>query len=347
MSSSVESKPKRAPQQKRIHKELSQYQRPSRGHSIWQLVNTIIPFLGVFYAAIWAFDHSFWYALPLTILSAGFMIRTFIIFHDCGHGSFFRSRKANDFWGMVTGILTFTPYYFWRASHAKHHATSANLDKRGYGDVWMMTVREYLEASRKERLKYRLYRNPFVMLVLGPLFITLITHRFVRGRAKNDKERWSVYITNLGILVIASAMTYLVGFKSYIIVQTLTLLFGLMTGIWLFYVQHQFEGVYWARDGEWDFTVASLEGGSFYDLPAVLRWFTGSIGYHHVHHLNSSIPNYRLAKCHESIPDLQEISPVKLWPSFKALGYRLYDEERGEMIGFKDLKTQRMARTAA
>lgn len=327
-----------------ITRELTTYQGPSTGKSIWQLVNTLIPFISLWGVAYYAMNISFWLALPVIVVTSGFLIRSFIIFHDCGHQAFFRSRKVNAFWGYITGVLTFTPYYYWHANHAKHHATSGNLDKRGYGDVWMMTVEEYLAASPKEQLKYKLYRHPTIMFLLGPLFIMLITHRFIRRNA-NRKEKISVYGTNLGILVMATLGVLLFGWKSYLILQFSILYLGLILGVWLFYVQHQFEDVYWTRTGSWDFVTASLEGGSFYRLPKVLRWFTGSIGYHHVHHLNPRIPNYNLAKCHDDIPKLQEIRPVDFLASFKSLRYRLLDERTGKMVGFREAR-QRASQSA-
>ncbi len=325
-----------------VNKVISRYQRPSELRSYWQLANTLIPFAALWAIMAWTLTISFWLTLPLMMLSAGFLIRTFIIFHDCGHGSFFRSNRANDVVGYITGIITFTPYHYWRNSHAKHHATSANLDKRGYGDVWMMTVEEYRNSPRFERIKYRLYRNPVVMFLLGPLFLILVTHRMVR-RDSSKAERWSVHGTNAGIAVIAVLMSLAIGWKAYVIIQFSILYIGIMSGIWLFYVQHQFEGVYWARQPHWDFTAASLEGGSFYKLPRILHWFTGSIGYHHVHHLNSRIPNYNLSKCHEEVPILAKSPTIGFFASFKSLRFRLWDEKSERLISFGELKRIRYA----
>lgn len=320
-----------------IRKAFAPYQRPTRLKSTWQLVNSIIPYVVLWYAAYHLLHVSFLLMLPVAVIAAGFMIRIFIIFHDCGHGSFFRSKRANDFWGVITGVITFTPYHYWRASHAKHHATSANLDKRGHGDVWMMTVNEYVNASRFERLQYRLYRNPLVMFLLGPLFILLITHRFVR-RDATRAQKLSVYGTNLGIVIVGVGLSLAMGVWNYLLIQFSILFMGVMAGIWLFYVQHQFEDVYWAREGEWDFVTASLDGGSFYRLPAVLRWFTGSIGYHHIHHLNSRIPNYNLPRCQREIERLEQPTrSIGVWKSLKALSYRLWDEEKQVMVGFGEV----------
>lgn len=326
-----------------ITKEIATFQKSSSASSIWQLANTLIPYGLLWALAYFAYSYSYWLALPVIILASGFTIRTFIIFHDCGHQSFFRSRKANDFWGTITGVLTFTPYYYWHANHARHHATSSNLDKRGAGDVWMMTVAEYEAATPRERLQYRLYRHPLVMFLLGPLFMTLITHRIVRRKATR-KEKVSVYGTNLGILAVGIAASLIMGWKAYLVLQFSILYVALILGIWLFYVQHQFEDVYWSRTNGWNFITASLEGGSFYKLPAVLRWFTGSIGYHHVHHLNPKIPNYNLAKCHDQFQELNSIKPVKLFSSLKSLNFRLLDEETGTMVGFREAKRLQQSR---
>lgn len=320
-----------------VSPRLATFQRSDSLKSIWQLINTLIPYSILWALANWVLSYSFWLALPVIIVASGFLIRTFIIFHDCGHQSFFKSRKANDFWGVITGILTFTPYYYWHANHARHHATSSNLDKRGEGDVWMMTLNEFMSASPKEKLKYRLYRQPVIMFLLGPLFITLLTHRLIRRKARR-KEKISVHGTNLGILFTGIVLSLIMGWKAYLIIQFAILYLALIMGIWLFYVQHQFEDVYWSRQGDWNFITASLEGGSFYKLPVILRWFTGSIGYHHVHHVNPRIPNYNLAECHNQVPELRAIRPVDMLKSLKALKYRLLDEETGKMVGFQEAK---------
>ncbi len=231
----------------------------------------------------------------LAILAGGFLVRIFIIFHDCGHGSFFQSRRANDILGFVTGVLTFTPYYHWRWQHALHHASSGDLDRRGMGDVWTLTLREYLEASRWKRFAYRVARNPLVLFTLGPLFL-LMVHRFCSPNA-GRRERNSVHLTNLALLAVAIGLSLLFGVKAYLLLQLGVLLAAGIAGVWLFYVQHQFEGVYWERSQEWDYATAALQGSSFYKLPKVLQWFSGNIGFHHIHHLSPRIPNYHLEKC--------------------------------------------------
>ena len=204
--------------------------------------------------------------MPLAILAGAFLVRVFIIFHDCGHGSFFKSRKANDILGFITGVLTFTPYHHWRWEHAAHHATSGDLDRRGMGDIWTLTVQEYLESSRWKRFAYRLARNPVVLFVLAPLFLFLVKHRFPKARASR-RERHSVYWTNLAILGMAAGLSWVFGLKAYLLIQLIVLVVAGSAGFWLFYVQHQFEGVYWERGDEWDYTTAALQGSSFYKLP--------------------------------------------------------------------------------
>ncbi|MBD3298366.1 MAG: fatty acid desaturase [candidate division Zixibacteria bacterium] len=320
-----------------LRQAMKSHQNPDPKRSIWQLINTIIPYVGLWVLTYYAVGYSVWLAAPLIVLLAGFQIRLFIIFHDCGHSSFFRSQRANDFWGVVTGVLTFTPYHFWRMQHARHHATSGNLDERGDGDIWMMTVDEYVRAPWMQRLRYRLYRNPFVMLLLGPLFLTLVSNRLTDG-AENRRERRSIYWTNLGILAVVVSACWLIGWQEYMIIQFSSMLLAQAAGVWLFYVQHQFEGVYWARGGEWDFVTASLLGGSFYDLPRVLRWFTGSIGYHHIHHLNPKIPNYNLARCHEDSAVFRVSKRTGVLASLKALRYRLWDEDNARLISFGEYR---------
>ena len=285
-------------------------------------------------------QSSFWLALPIIFIMCGFLVRTFIIFHDCGHQSFFRSRKVNRFWGVITGFLTFTPYHYWTSSHGRHHNTSGNLDKRGFGDIWTMTVKEYDNSTRYQRLKYRLYRNPFVMFFLGPLLIILITHRIPDSKV-DKKERNSAYLTSISVVIFGILMSILTGPLSYFVIFILPFYLSLISGVWLFYVQHQFEGVYWARAEEWNFIEASLKGGSFYKLPKIVNWFTGNIGYHHVHHLLSGIPNYNLPSCHEKTPIKKVVQPTKFFNSLKSLRYRLWDENNNKLVGFREARKSR------
>lgn len=319
-------------------KLVAPYQRPTVTRSVWQIVNTLVPYVLLWYLMYRSLAVSYWLTLPLAILAAGFMVRAFIIFHDCGHGSFFKSQKAADIVGVITGVLTFTPYYHWRWEHARHHSTAGDLDRRGLGDVWTLTVREYLESSRWKRFAYRLARNPIVLFVLAPVFLFLVKQRFASPKARSQ-ERRSVYWTNLAVLTLAAALSGILGFKAYLLIQLTVLAVAGTAGVWLFYVQHQFEGVYWARHSEWDYTTVALQGSSFYRLPRVLQWFTGSIGFHHIHHLKPGIPNYNLAKCHQAVPLFQTVKPVTLLSSLKSLTFRLWDEQRQKLVGYGHLRT--------
>jgi omega-6 fatty acid desaturase (delta-12 desaturase) len=316
---------------------VAKYQVPSTRRAIWQVLNTLIPYLAVWLLIRFTKDISLWLTLPLALLGGGLMVRMFIIFHDCGHGSFFSSRRANDVLGSIAGVLTFTPYFHWRWEHSIHHATSGDLDRRGVGDVWTMTVDEYLKASKGKRLAYRLTRNPFVLFVLGPAFLFLFRERFPTRTAPR-RERWSVYATNAGILLFGFAMSWLIGFKLYLMCQLAMILIAGSAGVWLFYVQHQFEGVYWERRENWDYCLAALEGSSFYKLPKVLQWFSGNIGFHHIHHLSPRIPNYNLERCHRAEPLFQQIKPVTLLSSLKCVHFRLWDEQRRRLVGFGILR---------
>ncbi len=316
---------------------VARFQKSDRARAIWQLLNSYVPYLALVVAMYYVLQVSFWLTLPLAILAGGFLIRIFIIFHDCGHGSFFKSQRANRFWGRVGGLLSFTPYYSWTKNHKAHHLTSGNLDERGTGDVTTMTVKEYLAASKKERFKYRIYRHPLSMLLLGPLQILLIGNRFAL-LSPDRKDKLSCWGTNLAIAAVFTTVALTLGIKYYLLIQIPIVYCAFVFGIWLFYVQHQFEGVYWERDADWDFVEASLAGSSFYKLPKVLQWFSGCIGFHHVHHLNERVPNYRLEKCHQELEKVQEVPVINIRRSLKALSYRLWDEERGEMVGFGVLR---------
>jgi omega-6 fatty acid desaturase (delta-12 desaturase) len=313
------------------------YQNPDLKRSFWQIANSLIPYLILWLLMVLSLRVSYWLTLALAIPAAGFMVRVFIIFHDCGHGSFFKSQRLNDAFGILTGIITFTPYYNWRHNHAVHHATTGDLDRRGTGDVYTMTVKEYVAASPLKRLSYRVTRNPLVMFTVGSLLIFSILNRFSFGAA-GRRERHSVYWTNLALLIIVLLASFTIGLKAYLLVQIPILAIGTSVGVWLFYVQHQFEGVYWARHDQWDFYSAGYKGSSFYRLPKVLQWFTGNIGFHHIHHLNPRIPNYFLQRCHEENSIFREIKPLTILSSLKSLKFRLWDEDRSMLVGFGSIK---------
>jgi omega-6 fatty acid desaturase (delta-12 desaturase) len=324
--------------QKTWRQIVNAYQEPDLMRSIWQLVNTLVLYALLWGLMAWSLDISYWLTLAMALPAGGMVVRLFIIFHDCGHGAFFKSAKANHRVGSVVGVLVFTPYFYWRQAHAIHHATAGNLDKRGTGDVWTMTVEEYLAASPWKRFTYRVYRNPFLMFGFGPLIMFLITHRLVMHKDYKKREKNSVHWTNLALLVYILLLSWLVGFKEFWLIQLPVIWVASTVGTWMFYIQHQFEDVYWARAKDWDFVKAGLEGSSFYELPKVLQWFTGNIGFHHIHHLSPRIPNYLLEKCHRENRIFQ-VKPVRLFASLKSLTFRLWDEKKRQLVDFRYLKT--------
>ena len=325
---------------------VARFQKPHAGIASWQLLNSV----GA-YALTWWLIHlclpiSWWLVAPLMVLAGGLLVRVFIIFHDCGHGSFFQSKLANDVWGFITGMLVFTSYHHWRWEHAVHHATNGDLNRRGVGDIWTLTVEEYLASSRWKRFAYRLARNPFILFVIAPLFLFLVRERWPVKGAK-ARDRASVWIMNVALVAMCSAMISVFGLLPYAIIQICILAMAGSGGVWLFYVQHQFEDTYWEQGENWDFVTAALKGSSFYKLPRVLQWFSGNIGYHHIHHLSSRIPNYNLEKCHRSHPMFSEVKPLTLWQSFKTMSYRLWDEKSEKLISFRQLKRQLAAQASA
>jgi omega-6 fatty acid desaturase (delta-12 desaturase) len=303
---------------------------------MWQLANTLVPNLALLYLMYLSLQVSYWLTLALSILTAGFMARTFIIFHDCGHGSFFKSRKANEITGIICGLLTLTPYHYWRHSHAIHHATAGDLDRRGTGDVMTLTVEEFRSLPPLRKLYYRFFRHPLTLLTFGPFLLFTIGHRFSKpGTGK--RERWSVQYTNILLAAILAIVIYAIGWKAYLMIHVPVVFFMSSAGVWLFYVQHNFVGTYWERHDKWDYFAAGLQGSSFYKLPAVLQWFTGNIGFHHIHHLNSRIPNYYLPQCYRENAVFQ-VRPLTLRSSLRSLRLRLWDEQNRRMVGFEALK---------
>jgi omega-6 fatty acid desaturase (delta-12 desaturase) len=271
--------------------------------------------------------------LALGALAALFLVRIFIIFHDCGHGSYFASKRANNVVGFISGLLTLTPYRHWKWQHAVHHGTSGNLDQRGIGDVWTMTVKEYQSSSIWVRLHYRFTRNPIVLFVLIPLALFFVYQRFSYTRA-SKRDRRDVYLMNLSILIYAIVMSTIFGFWTFLLLQSVVTGVSGTLGVWLFYVQHQFEDTYWRSGEDWNYTDCAMQGSSFYKLPAVMNWFSGNIGYHHIHHLSSRIPNYHLQACHEAESFFQQVPELTLRKSLKSLSLRLWDEERQKLIGY-------------
>ena len=322
---------------------VEKYRRPSTGRALWQLTNTFVPYVLLWYLMYLSLAVSWWLTVPLAVLAGAFLVRIFIIFHDCGHGSYFKSQRANDRVGFIAGVLTFTPYYHWRWEHSIHHGSAGHLDKRGTGDIWTMTVQEYLESSRWKRFAYQLARNPVVLFVLAPLFMFMIVQRYPSPKA-DPRERHSVWWTNLAILCLAIGLCWIYGITAYLLIQLTVMAVAGAVGVWMFYMQHQFEEVYWERGDDWDYVAAALQGSSFYKLPRILQWFSGNIGFHHIHHLSTRIPNYNLQKCHEADPLFQQVKPLTLSASLKSLTLRLWDEQSRKLVGYRRMRQLRKAR---
>lgn len=320
----------------KLKKDVAPYEKTDIKASITQVINTMGPLFLLWYASYLSLSLSYWLTLPILLVTSGFMVRTFILFHDCCHQSFFKSRKANDILGTITGILTLVPYQQWKHSHSTHHATSSNLDKRGTGDMWLLTVSEYLDSPLWKRIAYRIYRNPMVMLGIGPIAVFLIEYRFNVKGAKR-KERINTYMTNLSIVALYTVLCWAIGWKAFLLIQGPIFFIAGLMGIWLFYVQHQFEDSYFEKEEEWSYVQAAVEGSSYYKLPKLLQWITGNIGFHHVHHLSPKVPNYNLEKVHNATLPLQQATTITIGTSLKSLGFHLWDEERKTFIGFKDL----------
>lgn len=321
-----------------LRKNVAPFEGSNAKNSIRQMINTFLPFLLLWFAAYQSLSISYWLSLAFSVLAAGFVIRIFIIFHDCCHMSFLKGKKANAIIGTISGIITMFPYEKWKREHSIHHATSGNLDKRGTGDIWVMTVNEYVKASFWGRLAYRLYRNPLIMFGLGPLYLFLITNRFNRKGPKN-KERWNTYLTNASIIVISLLLIWVIGWQAFLLIQVPILFVAGSLGIWLFYVQHQFEDSFFEHEEEWDYVKAAVDGSSYYKLPKVLQWVTGNIGFHHVHHLAPRVPNYNLEKAHDSTPPLHKATTITLGTSLQSLKFRLFDEKNKKFVTFKEVKS--------
>ncbi len=306
-------------------------------------------------AALWALawatlDIGYWLALPLAVVAAGFLVRLFMIQHDCSHGSFFHSKRANEWVGRVAGVLTLTPFHFWRKSHSTHHATCGNLERRGMGDIDTLTIAEYRALPLLGRLRYRLYRNPLVLFVIGPAVQFIVLHRVPMGMWRDGWKPWlSTMATNLAAGGIAGALIWAIGLKAFLLVHLPIIMLAASIGVWLFYVQHQFERTTWDDDQGWDFHDAALHGSSHYDLPGLLRWFTANIGVHHVHHLYCRIPSYRLRRVLRDHPELNHVGRLTLWESFRCVRLALWDETQRRLVSFKEAGRQsgRKARAAA
>ncbi|TYP78222.1 fatty acid desaturase [Paenibacillus methanolicus] len=328
---------KLTPEYGRLRMDITAQGKPDRRKSIWQMVNTIIPFILLWAAAYLCLSVSVWITWALGIVAAGFLVRIFIIFHDCCHFSFFSSKRANAIVGTITGILTFFPYEQWKNEHAIHHATSGNLSRRGTGDIWTLTTDEYAALSFWKRLVYRLYRNPLVMFGLGPIYIFLVAYRVNRREAKR-KERLNTYLTNVSIALMMAILCWTLGWQEALLVYVPILYVAGAAGIWLFYVQHQFEDTYFEHAEEWDYVSAAMQGSSYYKLPKILQWLTGNIGFHHIHHLVPQATNYRLEHIHQSHEVLRNVPAIGIRMSLQSLRYRLWDETNKRFVGFRAVR---------
>lgn len=318
---------------------LAPYTKANNRKATFQVVTTGLLFALDWLAMLWSLEISYWLTLALALPAAGLLTRLFIFQHDCGHGSFFSSRRANHLLGAVLGVLTLMPYTYWRRTHAIHHATSGDLDRRSFGDVLTKTVAEYRQLSWRGKLAYRLYRNPFILLTIGPFYQFVIKHRFPFDIPRTWKREWaSVMGTNLALAGVFAVAWATIGIERFLLVQApITLISGAL-GMWLFYVQHQFEDTYWRENPEWELHRASVEGSSFYDLPRILHWFTGNIGYHHIHHLASRIPNYHLPRCFHEVDLTQQVTKLTIPESLRCAFLSLWDEDQQRLIRFGHLR---------
>ncbi|WP_409291561.1 fatty acid desaturase [Peribacillus sp. SCS-37] len=326
-----------------LRKQMTPYEKPNTKDSIIQLFNTLLPFFALWYLAYESLSVSYILTLAIAVVEAFLLTRIFIIFHDCCHNSFFKNKKANKFLGTITGVMTLFPFAQWQHDHSVHHATSSNLDKRGTGDIWVLTVDEYLAAPILQKIAYRMYRNPLVMFGLGPIYVFLLKNRFNRKGARRA-ERLNTYLTNVLIALVVAVLCLTIGWQPFLLVQVPIFLISGALGIWLFYVQHTFEDSYFEEDDEWEYVKAAVEGSSFYKLPKLLQWLTGNIGYHHVHHLSPRVPNYNLEAAHYNTEPLQNVPTITLKTSLQSLRYRLWDENDKRFVTYRKAKSYMQSR---
>lgn len=313
---------------------VAKYVRPSGRIAAWQVINTLVPLFTLLFLMSYLRQFSYAWVLLLSIPAAGLLVRTFIIMHDCGHGSFTPSKRWNDIIGFITGVLTLTPYLHWRREHAIHHAGSGNLDERGFGDITTLTVKEYQALPWWRKAAYRLYRNPLVLLGFGPIWITL-KHRIPNfNKAFGFREHLNVYLTDVVLVIMVLVAAWAGVLTDFLVVYLPTVLIAGAAGIWLFYVQHQMEEAYWRHSDNWDYAAAALKGSTYLKLPAVLHWFTGHIGLHPLHHLSPRIPNYRLKACFDENPEFQSVPTISIADGIRSLSLKLFDEDSGRLVGF-------------
>jgi omega-6 fatty acid desaturase (delta-12 desaturase) len=324
---------------------LAPFARPCPRRGLFSVATSAVPYLGLTVAIYLTLGVSIPLTVALTILAAGFLVRVFVVFHDCAHGSLFPSRRANTALGTALGLLVLSPFVRWRHDHAVHHATAGDLDRRGVGDIITLTVDEYAARSRRGRLGYRLLRNPLLMFGLGPIIAMVIGPRIV-GRGARPRMRNSVLATDAAIFALAGSLLWLIGWKDLLLVWAPAAMLAGSVGIWLFYVQHQFEDTYWQTTGEWTYADAALRGSSYLKLPRVLAFFTGNIGLHHVHHLNARIPNYHLQRAHKSSPLFTSVPTLTLWDGLRAVRLKLWDQRSGRLVTFAQARRRRQPAVA-
>ena len=322
---------------------INRYSKTVLWKAIFQLATTFIPLAATFYLMYLSLSLPYVVTLALAFPAAGLLVRTFIIMHDCGHGSFFKSRRANEIVGWITGVMTLTPFAQWRKDHALHHASSGDLDRRGHGDIDTITVREYLALSAADRRKYRFKRNPFVMLLLGPLYLMISQRRLMKNANLNELQHFSVYSTNAAIAAIVIGFSWWIGFGPFMAIYFPAIFIAASAGILLFYVQHQFEDTYWNQHGDWDYATAAIRGSSYFKLNPVLQWFTGNIGLHHVHHLGPRIPNYNLKRCHDENEMFHSVTVLTIPEAMRTMRLRLWDEEERRLVPIAELEARAVA----
>lgn len=315
---------------------IKRYNKPDPIKSWWQIINSLGPYIILWVLMIKTIEISYWLTLLLSVFAAGFMIRIFIIFHDCGHGSFFKSKRLNTIIGIITGLIVFTPYHKWHSEHHIHHQTVGNLDKRGTGDVKTLTVEEYSKLSGWQKFSYRFYRNPIFLFGIAPILLFTILQRFTK-KNMSVRDKLRVHLSSLALIGAIVLLMSIIGWKTFLLIQLPILYIATVHGVWLFYVQHQFRNVLWTNSETWDYLNTALKGSSMFKLPLLLNWFTGNIGYHHIHHLSPGIPNYNLRKCHNENQIFREIKPITFFSAFESLLLRLYDEKRKIMVSFSEI----------
>ena len=320
--------------------KLAPYKQISWKKSTYQLINSFVPFLGLWYLSYQLLSYSYLLSLAVSLLNAGFAARLFLILHDCCHGTFYKSKKLRNIVGFICGVVTLTPYYHWQKIHLNHHACSSNLNRRDIGDFPLMTVQEYKNGTEKQKKNYRFMRSAYTIFLLVPFLLFFVLQRLPVKNIPNfsKKDSQSVLWTNITILSVVLLISYLVGFKNFFLVQFPTSLFVSTIGVWMFFVQHNFEKTYWDEKENLSFYQAAMKGSSYLDFPFLLKWFTADVSYHHIHHLSPSIPNYNLKKCHNENPEFQDVPTLGFFEALKAPSYKLWDEESKKLITFEEFK---------